>query len=103
MATDQTIRQRAIDSVHKEAKGFSAISLIRTARSQALAAREHEAKGDLPSALATYIKAATLTKMVMDSQEFLQEKRGKGGVLRRELHDFLEVSFSILDWNTRSL
>ena len=85
------IRQRAKDSVHKEAKGIPAISLIRTARTQILMARDYEAKGDLRNALATYIKAATLTKMAMDSQEYLQENRGKGGIIRKELHDFLEV------------
>jgi len=86
------IRQRAKDSVIKEAKGINAISLIRTARTQVLTARDYEAKGDLRSAMATYIKAATLTKMAMDSQEYSQENRGKGGVIRKELHDFLEVS-----------
>ena len=88
------IRQRAKDSVIKEAKGINAISLIRTARTQVLTARDYEAKGDLRSALATYIKAATLTKMAMDSQEYSQENRlgGKGGVIRKVLNDFLEVS-----------
>jgi ubiquitin carboxyl-terminal hydrolase 8 len=80
------------DSVIKEAKGVGAISLIRTARTQILTARDYEAKGDLRSALATYIRAATLTKMAMDSQEYSQENRGKGGVIRKELNDFLEVS-----------
>lgn len=92
------IRQRAKDSVLKEAKGVGAISLIRTARIQILGARDCEAKGDLPSALASYIRAVTLTKMAMDSQEYSQENRGKGGVIRRELNDFLEVSLFALDF-----
>lgn len=76
----------------KEARGVSAITLIKTARSQMLSAREHEAKGDLRTALGNYIKAALLTKLTMDSQEYAQENRGKaGGVIRKELNDFLEV------------
>ena len=82
----------------KEARGVSAITLIKTARSQILSAREHEVKGDLRTALGNYIKAATLTKMAMDSPEYSQENRVKaGGVIRKELNDFLEVcSLSLL-------
>jgi ubiquitin carboxyl-terminal hydrolase 8 len=46
--------------------------------------------------LASFIKAATLAKMAMDSTEYVQETRSKGGVLRNELTDFLEVSLSII-------
>lgn len=84
------IKQKAKDSVNKEAKGFSALALIRNARTQILSAKEHEAKGDLRSALGTYIKAATLTKMAMDSPEYMQEKGA--GVIRKELNVLLEVS-----------
>jgi len=97
------IRQRAKDSVIKEAKGINAVTLIRTARTQVLTARDYEAKGDLRSALATYIKAATLTKMAMDSQEYSQESRGKGGVIRKELNDFLEVSSPTFNFQDRDL
>ena len=69
----------------------SAITLIKLARAQTLSAREHEAKGDLRNALASFIKAETLVNMVMDSTEFTQETRSKGGVLRNELTDFVEV------------
>lgn len=88
------IKEKAKDSVIREAKGVGAITLIRTARTQILAARNHEAQGDLSNAFATYIKAAKLTKTAMDSQEYSQENRGKGGVIRKELSDFLEVSFT---------
>jgi len=83
--------------VNKEARGVSAISLIKAARSQIIFAREYEAKGDLKAAFGTYIKAATLTKKAMDSPEYVQETRGKGagGVIRKELNDLLVVSFSI--------
>ena len=92
------IKAKAKESVSKEARGASAITLIKTARTQILSAKEHEAKGDLRSALGTYIKAATLAKMTMDSPEYVQESRGKGagGVIRKELNDFLEVHLKIL-------
>ena len=97
---DQTpvadIKLKAKEAVNREARGASAITLIKTARAQILSAKEHEAKGDLRSALASFIKAATLAKMAMDSTEYVQEARSKGGVLRNELTDFLEVSLSII-------
>ena len=86
------IKTKAREGVNKEARGFSAIALIRAAGSQIHAAKGHEANGDLKSALGSYIKAATLAKLTMDSPEYLQESKGKGGVIRRELNDFLEVS-----------
>lgn len=89
------LKQKAKESVMKEARGVSAITLIKSARSQIHSAREHEAKGDLRTALGNYIKAALLTKMTMDSQEYAQENRAKGGgVIRKELNDLLEVSSS---------
>ncbi|KAF8159371.1 hypothetical protein B0H34DRAFT_655402 [Crassisporium funariophilum] len=84
------IKVKAREAVNKEARGASAITLIRTARAQILNAKDHEANGDLRSAFASYIKAATLAKMTMDSVEYVQESKGKGGVLRKELTDFLE-------------
>jgi hypothetical protein len=86
------IKLNAREAVNREARGASAITLIKIARAQTLSAREHEAKGDLRNALASFIKAATLAKMAMDSTEFAQ----KGGVLRNELTDFVEVSLSII-------
>ncbi|KAF8972765.1 hypothetical protein BDZ97DRAFT_1649812 [Flammula alnicola] len=84
------IKTKAKEGVNKEARGVSAITLIKTARTQILSAKEHEAKGDLRSAFGSYIKAATLAKMTMDSPEYVQESKGKGGVIRKELNDFLE-------------
>jgi len=89
------IKLKAKEAVNREARGASAITLIKTARAQILSAKEHEANGDLRSALASFIKAATLAKMAMDSTEYVQETRSKGGVLRNELNDFLEVSSNI--------
>lgn len=91
------IKLKAKEAVNKEARGASAISLIKTARAQILSAKDYEANGDLRSALSSFIKAATLAKMAMDSTEYVQEQRTKGGVLRNELTDFLEVSLSITD------
>lgn len=85
------VKAKARDAVQKEARGASAISLIRIARAQLLSAKDFESKGDLKSALGSFIKAASLTKMTMDSSEFAQERAGKGGVLRQELNHFLEV------------
>lgn len=85
------IKHKAKEGVNKEARGVSAITLIKTARSQLLFAKEYEAKGDLRAALGSYIKAATLTKMAMDSSEYAQESKGKGGVIRKELNDLLSV------------
>lgn len=90
------IKLNAREAVNREARGASAITLIKTARAQTLSAKEHEAKGDLRNALASFIKAATLAKMAMDSNEFAQETRTKGGVLRNELTDFVEVGPSII-------
>ena len=95
------IKLNAKEAVNREARGASAITLIKTARAQTLSAKEHEAKGDLRSALASFIKAATLAKMAMDSNEFAQETRTKGGVLRNELTDFVEVSPSIIQPDAR--
>ncbi|KAF8202403.1 ubiquitin carboxyl-terminal hydrolase 4 [Pholiota molesta] len=84
------IKTKAKENVTKEARGVSAITLIKTARTQILSAKDHEVKGDLRGAFASYIKAATLAKMTMDSPEYLLEAKGKGGVIRKELNDFLE-------------
>ena len=72
--------------------------LIKTARAQIISAKEHEGKkkGDLRNALALFIKAATLAKMAIDSNEFAEETRTKNGFLRNELTEFVEVSPSII-------
>lgn len=86
------IKAKAREGVNKETRGVSAIALIRAAGTQIHNAKGHEANGDLRSALGSYIKAATLAKLTMDSPEYLQESKGKGGVIRKELNEFLEVS-----------
>ncbi|KAF8997920.1 hypothetical protein BDQ17DRAFT_1362846 [Cyathus striatus] len=64
--------------------------MIRSAQTMLVQAKDSESKGDLRAALASYIKTASLVKMTMDSTEFSQERKGKGGVLRKEVSDFLD-------------
>lgn len=84
------IKTRAKESVSKDARGISAMSLIKTARSQLILAKSHESKSELKSALSAYIKAASLAAMTMESSEYHSEK-GKNGVVRKELSEFMEV------------
>jgi len=85
------IKNKAKESVQREARGFSALTLIKSARLQLATARDSEVKGDLRTAFSSYIKAATLAKMTMDSQDYAIESKGKGGAIRQELNDFLNV------------
>lgn len=80
------IKEKAKESVQKEARGASPLSLIKTARTQYLFGRENENKGNLKSSLAAYIKAVSLAKLAIDSGE-----NERGGVLRREINEFFEV------------
>jgi hypothetical protein len=87
------IKTKARETVQKEARGASAMTLIKTARAQYHLAKEYEMNGDLKSALGTFTKAAGLAKMTMDSTEFVAETAsGRTGVLRKEFTDFWEVS-----------
>lgn len=93
------IKAKAMEAVQKEARGASALTLIRTARTQLLSAKDYETKGDLRSALGSFIKVASLAKMTMDSVEYSQEGRSKGGVLRKELGDFLSVCLDLITFH----
>jgi ubiquitin carboxyl-terminal hydrolase 8 len=88
------IKNRAKETVRREANKGSAVSLINVARDFILRAKEKETLGDLHGALENYIKTATLLRMTMDSTEFKQEK-GQG-VVRKAVQDFLSVNFSFL-------
>jgi len=78
--------------VQREAKGASSLTLLKSARSQNKTAHDLESRGEIQEALSCYSKVAALAKMVMDSAEFAAESRsGKGGVLRQQLTEFLEV------------
>lgn len=84
------IKERAQENAKKIARGASAISLIKTARSQILSARTAELSGDLKVALSAYINAGTLVKMFMDSNEYLNEPKGGKGVLTKEFNGFMQ-------------
>jgi ubiquitin carboxyl-terminal hydrolase 8 len=87
------IKEKAMENAHKVARGASAMSLIKTARVQVLAAQEYELSGDLKGALSALIKAGTLAQMLMNSAEFGAESApGKKGVLYKEFSDFSQVS-----------
>ncbi|KAF9454384.1 cysteine proteinase [Macrolepiota fuliginosa MF-IS2] len=95
------IKTRVRETVLKEANRASPISLVHIARNQILSAKERETTGDLHGALESYIKAATLIKMTMDSAEFKQEKTR--GVLRKEVNDFLSGTGQDLRVRTQNI
>lgn len=83
------IKEKAKEDARRHAKGISAISLLKTARSQLQIAQSHEDAGDLKNALSALLKAGSLAAMVMNSSEFVNESRpGKHGVLYRECVNF---------------
>lgn len=84
------IKNRAKESVSKDARGFPARTLIKSAHMQLSLAKNHESKSELKSALSAYIKAASLASMTMESSEYSSE-RGKSSVVRKELQEFMEV------------
>ncbi|KAF5373289.1 hypothetical protein D9615_007376 [Tricholomella constricta] len=81
--TATAIKDKAIESVQRETRGISPMSLIKTARTQYLYGREEEARGDVKGSYAAYVKAASLAKMAIESPENL-----KGGVLYKEIAEF---------------
>lgn len=86
------VKEKAKEDVRKAAKGVSAITLIKTARTQSQQARIHENQGDLKAALGALLKAGSLTHMFMNSAEFMIEnKPGRHGVLYKEFMDFQKV------------
>ncbi|KAJ7580153.1 ubiquitin carboxyl-terminal hydrolase 4 [Mycena floridula] len=84
------IKSRAREAVKKEARGASALTLIRTARSQVASGKDYETQGDLKGALGAFAKAASLAQMAMNTSEFQAEAKGKVGVLRKEFSDFID-------------
>ncbi|KAF9233475.1 hypothetical protein BU15DRAFT_53836 [Melanogaster broomeanus] len=83
------VKEKAKEDVRKAAHGVSAISLIKTARSQSQLAQINENQGDLKGALSALLKAGSLAHMFMNSPEFIAEnKHGKHGVLYKEFLDF---------------
>jgi ubiquitin carboxyl-terminal hydrolase 8 len=86
------IKEKTKDSVQKNARGFAALRLITSARTQYSIARTSEDKGDLEEAFESFTKAAALTQLFMDSAELQAERQpGKHGVLYKEFHEFISV------------
>ena len=85
------IKDRAQEAVQREAKGASALALVKAARNQYLLGKERELEGDLEGALSALARTASLAKMIYSTAEFESEKGGKGGVIKKEILSFLEV------------
>ncbi|KAG9313137.1 hypothetical protein JVU11DRAFT_6587 [Chiua virens] len=90
------VKEKAKEDVLKAAKGVSAISLIKTARTQSQLARDCEIRGNLKAALGALLKAGSLTHMFMNSTEFMAETKppGRHGVLYKEFIDFQKTEGS---------
>lgn len=86
------IKEKAKEDVRRAAKGVSAMTLIKSARTQSQQARLYENQGDLKAALGAFLKAGILTHMFMHSAEVMAEtKPGRHGVLYKEFLDFEKV------------
>ena len=87
------IKEQAKQQVQRGSRGVSAISLIHSAKGQVSLAQSREGAGDLKGALSAFTKAASLTRVFMDSAEFKAENLpGKRGVLWKEFTEFQQVS-----------
>jgi ubiquitin carboxyl-terminal hydrolase 8 len=79
------IKNKAKEAVQKETRGATALGLIKAARSQYDNGRNYERTGDLPNGLGSFIKAASLAKIAIDSDN------AQTGVLQKEINDFMTV------------
>ncbi|KAI0352107.1 cysteine proteinase [Trametes cingulata] len=85
------IKESAKETAH-QARGASAPTLLRAARSQIQLAQAREHNGDLKGALSALTKAASLVQMLMDTPEFRADSQaGKKGALFREFMDFQQT------------
>ncbi|KAL0953949.1 hypothetical protein HGRIS_005110 [Hohenbuehelia grisea] len=85
----QDILNNAREKVQRETRGATAMTMIKTARRQALQGKDYETRGNLKGALAAYTQALVLAKHTVDSSEMTAENRaGKGGMLKKEFNDF---------------
>ncbi|KAJ7019793.1 ubiquitin carboxyl-terminal hydrolase 4 [Mycena alexandri] len=91
MSTSQ-IKAQMIEAVRRESRGAGPLALLKQARSQIVAAHEHESKGDLKNALASYTKGGTLVRAALDSTEYKRESAG--GVVHKECLEF-QKSYSV--------
>ncbi|TRM57899.1 hypothetical protein BD626DRAFT_513251 [Schizophyllum amplum] len=97
------IKKSAQDAVTKETRGASGISLLRSARTQTVKGKEHEAKGELKEALSAYAKAAALAFRTLDHKDLLEEKKDKGGVFMKEVKQYIEHDYKDLAPKIRAI
>ncbi|KAK0239282.1 ubiquitin carboxyl-terminal hydrolase 4 [Armillaria nabsnona] len=84
--TTAEIKSHALESVQRESRGATTISLIKTARRLYDQGKEYDARSDLKAALSAYVKAACLIKGATESTEMQAEK--SSGVVHKEFNDF---------------
>lgn len=89
----EEIKEKAQETVKKEAKNASPLVLIRIAKSQMLKAQEYETNGDLKNALSALTKVASLTRIIMSSPEYKEEQKVRKGVVTQEFMEFFKVSY----------
>jgi ubiquitin carboxyl-terminal hydrolase 8 len=79
------IKNKAKEAVQRETRGATPLSLIKAARYQYDNGRSYERSGDLPNGLGSFIKAASLAKIAIDSEH------AQGGLLQKEINEFMTV------------
>ncbi|KAI0642296.1 cysteine proteinase [Trametes meyenii] len=102
-STVAEIKESAKETAY-QARGASATSLLKSARTQIQLAQVRENEGDLQGALSALTKAASLVQMVMDSVEFRAESlAGKKGGLFKEFRDFQQTDGRDLFGKTKNI
>lgn len=84
------IKTKAKEAVQRETRGATPSSLIKAARFQYEHGRDYERAGDLPNGLRSFIKAASLAKIAIDSEH------AQGGLLQKEINEFMSHIWSDL-------
>ncbi|PBK99872.1 cysteine proteinase [Armillaria gallica] len=84
--TTAEIKSHALESVQRESRGATTISLIKTAGRLYDQGKEYDARSDLKAALSAYVKAACLIKGATESTEMQAEK--SSGAIHKEFNDF---------------
>jgi len=79
------IKNKAKEAVQRETRGATPLLLIKAARYQYDSGRNYERSGDLPNGLGSFIKAASLAKIAIDSEH------AQGGLLQKEINEFMTV------------
>lgn len=87
------IKNKAKEAVQRETRGATPLSLIKAARYQYDNGRNYERTGDLPNGLGSFIKAASLAKIAIDSEQ------AQDGLLQKEINEFMNVR--VHPWPTK--